>query len=170
MDISELGPLSPDTDVPDWLTSRPIAVPYFDGLELAFTLCGLEESDKNETVAVVRNFLDLDRRDRLAVGSYVFEYYLRYTELAAEFGWCSPINSQEDVWSHVHPTEVFVERRARGDREIYVQIAAECDWEPEHGLQIIYRAGEVLSRVSYQDGHLTHTDAFDLPEEQDQIV
>jgi len=49
-------------------------------------------------------------------------------------------------------------------------IAAECDWEREHGLQIIYRHGCELSRVSAQDGHVTHTDAFGLPEDQDKIA
>lgn len=39
----------------------------------------------------------------------------------------------------------------------------------EHGLQIIYRAGRVLSRVREQDGHLTFTDAHDMPEEQGKI-
>jgi hypothetical protein len=37
-------------------------------------------------------------------------------------------------------------------------------------LQIVYRRGSELSRVSAQDGHLTHTDAFDLPEDQDRIA
>lgn len=51
-----------------------------------------------------------------------------------------------------------------------MQIAAECDWEPEHGLLIVYRNGNELSRVSDQDGHLTHTDAYDLPEQEDRIA
>lgn len=52
---------------------------------------------------------------------------------------------------------------------VYVQIAAECDWEPEHGLQIIYRRGVEFCRVSDQDGHLTYSDAYDLPESEDRI-
>ncbi len=43
----------------------------------------------------------------------------------------------------------------QNDNLIYIQIAAECDWEEEHGLQIIYKNGNQLSRVSEQDGHLT---------------
>ncbi len=68
------------------------------------------------------------------------------------------------------PTEVFVSRRSERDRAIYVQITADCDWEPEHGLQIVYRRGSELSRVSDLDGHLTHSDADDLAEEQDKIA
>jgi len=51
-----------------------------------------------------------------------------------------------------------------------VKICAECTWEPEHGLQIVYREGSVLSRVSDQDRHLTHADAHGLPESQDRIA
>ncbi len=75
-----------------------------------------------------------------------------------------------EVWEYVHPSEIFVRRRSRREKGVYVQITAECDWEPEHGLQIIYRRGKELSRVSDQDGHLTQTDAYDLPEDQDKIA
>ena len=51
---------------------------------------------------------------------------------------------------------------------VYVQVACECAWESEHGLQLVFRQGATLSRVSDQDGHLTHADAYDLPEDQEQ--
>jgi len=51
-----------------------------------------------------------------------------------------------------------------------VQITAECEWEPEHGLQIVYRDGSELKRVSQQDGHLTYVDAYGLPESEDRIA
>jgi hypothetical protein len=82
----------------------------------------------------------------------------------------SSIKSADRVWNHVRPSEIFVSRRSRRDKLIYVQITAHCDWEPEHGLQIIYRRGAELSRVSDQDGHLTYTDAHDLPEAEDKIA
>ncbi len=43
---------------------------------------------------------------------------------------------------------------------MYVQIAADCDWEPEHGLQLVYRGGNELVRVSEQDGHLTNDPGY----------
>ena len=75
----------------------------------------------------------------------------------------------EEVWAHLQPTAIHVSRRHRRDQRVYVQITAECDWEPEHGLQIVYCEGNRLVRVSDQDGHLTHTDAYDLPEAEDRI-
>ena len=55
-----------------------------------------------------------------------------------------------------------------GDRSI--SISAECDWEVEHGLQMVFRGGGRLSRVSDQDGHLTHSDVYDTPENEDKIA
>ena len=80
------------------------------------------------------------------------------------------ITLDEEVWQHVRSSEVFISRRHRPDNAIYISISAECDWEPEPGLQIGHRRGSELTRVSDQDGHLTQTDAYDLPEEQDRIV
>ena len=80
------------------------------------------------------------------------------------------VSVPEAVWAHVQPTGIVVSRRHRRDCAIYVQITANCDWEPEHGLQIIYRRGCELSRVSDYDGHLAHADAYGLPEDQDRII
>lgn len=116
------------------------------------------------------SFLKLGGADRLSASQYVLANYRMISELIDGHDLGCRIDTEEDVWKYVHPSEVFVARRARRDHAIYVSIAAECDWEPEHGLQIVFRRGSQLSRVSNQDGHLTHTDAYDLPEEQDQIV
>lgn len=79
------------------------------------------------------------------------------------------INAPDDVWMHVQPSEIHVLRRAYGDQKVYVSVAANCDWEEEHGLQIVYREGKQLNRVSDQDGHVTHSDAYGLPESEDRI-
>jgi hypothetical protein len=57
------------------------------------------------------------------------------------------IKNPDDVWAYVHPTEVYISHRHRRDMPIHIQITAECDWEREHGLQIVYRLGIELSRV-----------------------
>ncbi|NQV23205.1 MAG: hypothetical protein HQ518_02460 [Rhodopirellula sp.] len=169
MNINRLGNLTEHPDIPEWLVSKPVAVPYFDGLELTFTLDGLEEMDELEVNAAIDSFLMLTSADRLSASSHVFKNYRRILDIADEEDLGCTITTEFDVWKHVRPSEVFVSRRSRRDRLIYIQIAASCDWEREHGLQIIYRQGMQLSRVSDQDGHLTYSDAFDVPEDQDRI-
>lgn len=170
MNIPELGALRPDKHIGEWLVSDPIPVSYFDNKEFTFILEGVTESDAEDVRSAINAFLRLGPRDRLAAGKYVFENYRKMAELVNEEDLGCRINSQDEIWKHVHPSEIFVSKRGRRDNYIYIQITAGCDWEPEHGLQIIYRQGQQLSRVSEQDGHLTHSDAYDLPENQDRIV
>lgn len=170
MNIPVLSPLRPDAQFPDWLVSGPVNVPYFDGQALEFTLEGLTDADEAEAQNAVNAFLALDATARLAASPFVFQNYRRMADLMGEEEMDCRVSVPEEVWAHVQPTGIVVSRRHRRDHAVYVQIAANCDWEPEHGLQIVYRRGQELSRVSDYDGHLTHADAYDLPEEQDRIV
>lgn len=170
MNISSLGPLEPDPCTPEWLISEPREIPFFDDRKLRIVLESLDESDTQEVESALDSFLKLGAADRLAISPYVFANYKTRAELMSEQDLGGRIESEDAVWQHVHPSEIFVSRRSRRDCAIYISIAAECDWEPEHGLQIIFRRGLELVRVSEQDGHLTHTDAYDLPEDQDRIV
>jgi hypothetical protein len=53
---------------------------------------------------------------------------------------------------------------------MYVQIACQCDWEQEHELQLVFRQGRKLTRISYFDGHLTESDAYGKPDEEDELL
>ncbi len=35
-----------------------------------------------------------------------------------------------------------------------------CDWEREHGLQIVFKQGLFVNKVGAFDGHLTNSDAY----------
>jgi hypothetical protein len=170
MNIPSLGTLYPDKQFADWFTSNEISIPYFDGLPLTFTLDGLSEDDIDDVDLAVKGFLTLGPTDRLAASPYVFKNYQYIASLVSKEDLYCDISDASEVWGHVTPSQIYVSRRHRRDKLIYLQITAECDWEPEHGLQIVYRRGIELSRVSDQDGHVTHTDAYDLPEDQDQIA
>jgi hypothetical protein len=165
-----LGELRPDKDVPEWLVSQPVEVPYFPGVRIAFVIEDLaEDRSPHEFTAAVRRFLDLTLVDRDQTASHVFKNYTDFVEAVGPENVDVVVSQPKEVWARVHPTAIHVSRRHRRDQKVYVQITAECDWEPEHGLQIVYREGNQLSRVSSQDGHLTHTDAYDLAEDEDRI-
>jgi hypothetical protein len=168
--IPALGPLHRDLHIPEWLVSEPLPIPFFDGQKVPVTIEKLKESDQKEIEDAVSSFLRLGRVDRLAISGYVFANYQQTAELVSEEDLGCHIESEQAVWDHVQPGEIYISRRHRRDCAIYLVIGASCDWEPEHGLQMVYRRGSELVRVSQQDGHLTHTDAYDLPEEQDRIV
>lgn len=154
MNIPSLGPLTVHPEVKDWLVSQPVAVPYFDNAKLTFTLDSLEDSDQVDARSAVDSFLGLTVSDRLAASAAVYGNYTETAELVDECDLGCEIATAAEVWEFVHPTGIFVSRSSYGDKAVYVWIAAECDWEPEHGLQIVYRWGKELSRVSEQDGNL----------------
>jgi hypothetical protein len=171
MRIEQLGELSPDERIPEWLVSEKVDVPYFAGAQLRFVFDCLEGDDRpDELASAVRRFLGLTIRDRDNAAPYVFMNYREMCEAIGDNEVGVKIDKPADVWNHVHPNEIHVTRRPYGDCKVYVQITAECAWEPEHGLQIVYREGSELIRVSQQDGHLTHVDAYALPESEDRIA
>ena len=48
----------------------------------------------------------------------------------------------ERIWEHVQlGSELHVSRRTSGDQAIYISLECNCDWEPEHGLQLVFKEG-----------------------------
>ncbi|WP_371681854.1 hypothetical protein [Labrenzia sp. VG12] len=64
------------------------------------------------------------------------------------------------MWRHVTPGPVFQERGNGDDDVWYAIMEAECDWEIEHGLMMVWRNGTTLCKVGGYDGHLTNADAY----------
>lgn len=171
MTIQPLGDLERDPDIPEWLRSTRIPVPFFGGLLLPFVVRGVEDdSAPIDFERALGAFLRLGPAEREQAGHYVFRLHRQFVEAVGEEEFDFDIPGASAVWDFVTPTEVHVSRRHRRDHLVYVEILAECRWEVEHGLAVIYRNGSTLSRVSAQDGHLTTSDAFDFPEEQDAII
>ena len=65
------------------------------------------------------------------------------------------------IWDHVQPRFISVEQDEQGVS--YIDVEAECDWEIEHGLQLILQNGTRWVRVSPYSGHLTDGRAYDKP-------
>jgi hypothetical protein len=149
--IEGVGELTASEDIPEWLVSEKIDVPWWPGARLRFVFVALEDDDRPEDFAsAVSRFLALTPVDRDLAAPYVLENY-RESVASGDVG--VTIQTAADVWQHVRLDEVFVRRGSKGAR-VYVQVTAECDWEREHGLQIVYREGSALVRVSQQDDHL----------------
>jgi len=169
-EINSLGMLGQHKNIPEWWVSKPTKVPFLSDLKMVFVIT--EELDNNKFSEDVNNaimkFLTLTDKDRLEITEYIIKNYEDFIDSTDEEP--LPIKHMEDIWEYVHPENIYVSRRQYGDRKIYIQIMCECDWEEEHGLQIIYRDGQILSRVSDQDGHVTYSDAYGLPESEDRIV
>jgi hypothetical protein len=172
-----IGKLRQHKEFDNWWVSKGVAVPFFDGTALAVTFTGYRPEEDAAFIAdadsALRNFLSLGEADRLQISGHVhrnctdFLEDVGYDEIDAPL---HAIKTAEEIWAFVHPQEIYVKRRHRRDRDVYITVACECDWEEEHGLQLVFRQGRQLTMVSGQTGHLTHADAYNVPDSEDDLL
>ena len=72
-------------------------------------------------------------------------------------------NRKTDTGKTLKPWPVLVDhytRRPHGDELVYISLACSCEWEQEHGLQIVFKQGLYINKVGPYNGHLTNSDAY----------
>jgi hypothetical protein len=57
-------------------------------------------------------------------------------------------------------SQPVISRRSYRDKGIYVSLECGCDWEEEHGMQLVFKNGLQVVKVGPFDGHLTNADAY----------
>lgn len=170
MEMQGLGVLLRHQDIPEWLESAPVHVALFPGKPLPFVLESVEtDPHPAEFHDAIQAFLGKTVRERLVAAPHIFRNFCEFKDAVDEEDCECAIGSEAEVWSHLRATEVRILRRPYGDKKVYVQVTAECEWEIEHGLQLVYREGRELCRVSEQDGHLTFSDAYADPSMENRI-
>jgi hypothetical protein len=172
-----IGQLKQDDQFPDWWKSDAIEIPFFDNEKLTVTFMNCEpEVDEDfieEADQALSNFLKLTTADRRSLSELAYQNCLEALDAAgvdeSDEPW-GELKDRGEIWNFVHPSEIFVSRRPYKEEDIYVMLDCECDWEEEHGLQLVFRQGKKLTRISSQDGHLTEADADDKPDEEDKLL
>ncbi len=66
-----------------------------------------------------------------------------------------PLQTPTEVWQHVQPTYMKVEKHYEVTTPTFF-LMAECDWDPEHGLMVRFRQGR--ADAANQQGELGLTD------------
>ncbi len=153
--LDSVGSLQPHPDVPnDWLISKPVSVSFFEDKELKFIFYPDLENDINffsDANRSVKNFLKKNNRDRLLLSNSIYKNYRETQDYydTRSFG-PSPLNlnDEEEIWNYVYPDEIFVCRDSMEDESIYLLVYCGCEWEIEHGLQLVFKDGLELTRVS----------------------
>lgn len=171
-----IGTLTQNEDFDDWWNSEKVPIPFFSNLKLPVTFTGLNPEDDPKFIAeadeALKHFFKLATRDRIGLSQVVYRNcteFLDSADLDEDEEQFRNINEQ-DIWKHVAPKEIYLMRRPYRHPDIYVQVSCECGWEQEHGLQLVFRQGKKLTRVSGHDGHLTEADAYDKPDEEDELL
>jgi hypothetical protein len=158
------GPTRKALDPPalDGDLSGPFAVPFLGGHRCGFLV---EEDPCDPDVrAAIQNALEAKPSILTDVQPHVVQYckdiLARYPDNERPV---VELRKPSDVWSHVQfGFEFQVSRRAKGDAEdgVYLSLECNCDWEPEHGLQLVLRDGRAITKVGPFNGHVTNSDAY----------
>jgi hypothetical protein len=162
MEIPQLGVMTKIADL-DWHQSEPMPVAVLGGKICRIVVSGYDDDPrKDEFHAAIANFLRIPPSVLREAELHVFRYYedcnSNWEPGDDEY---VAIESPPEVWGHVRlGSEPHVQRRAYGDKGIYVSLECGCDWEPEHGLQIVFKNGLRVNKVGSYDGHLTYSDAY----------
>lgn len=154
MEIPGLGAVIEDKDFEGY-RSKGIAVAVLGGIECEFIVQGYDDDERPEDFhAAIRAFLGLDASALAAARPAIYGYYLEVRgELGDELD--VEIDGLDHVLDHVELGNEPEVIRNDADGRVYVSLESECAWEPEHGLQLVFRDGAAVTRVGPFDGALT---------------
>ena len=141
--------------------SDPIPIAMFGGKSCRIVLDGYDKAARKEDFHVaIANFLSGSPAILREADEPLFRYYKTLEGWWLKSGH-RPIASADELWRHVQfGDEAWVVRRAHGDKGIYVSVECNCDWEEEHGLQLVLKNGSKVNKLGGHDGHLTNSDAY----------
>lgn len=140
-----------------------VQVPYFDNVEIKLSGDDYDQTNPR-AAAALSAFLTLTSEDRLKDTRHVFAYYQDFREAVGGEDWMDKKmgipEKPEDIWSCVHPNLLGVWSGLDRDTSQYVFLEANCDWEQEHGLLLVWRNGTTLIKAGGFDGHATNDSAY----------
>lgn len=106
---------------------------------------------KDDYVAAIERFLALPATGLIPAAPYIYAYYVDFADV--ELQSCPLIAQPDGVWQAIRFTgEPSVHRREDGDKAVCISLEFDCDWEIEHGLQIVLCGGDTVCRVGPYDG------------------
>lgn len=137
------------------------------GVKLGLDALGYEDdSDMERFSKALANFMELQPEDLKAITPYLYEEFKALEEMGALSEMELEIDEPEKVWEHLQFTDVDLMKGGIDHEEVIVLLAAECSWDEEHGIQVLFHEGNKLCRVSEQDGHYD----YKLSEEGEYII
>jgi hypothetical protein len=147
--IKGLGEMRRDVDSRffDWLRSGPVRVELFEGKLLPFIIETEEvdlASSRESIESVVANFLALNVSQREGITELVYKNYELYIEGVDPPP--SEVDDPSDIWKYIYPEDVFV-KQGLEDKDFYIVVSGGCGWEPEHGLEMVFKHGDQIVSV-----------------------
>jgi hypothetical protein len=146
--------------------AQPVA--FLGGHSSRFVLQDFEEDPQPDDFrAAIHNALDAKPTILKAAEPHVVQYCMdALAQYDDDDRPALVLEKPGDVWSHVQFGHEFIVRRrtvADAEHGVYLSLTCNCDWEPEHGLQLVLRDGRAITKIGPYNGHLTNADASGNP-------
>lgn len=158
---SIIGVLKQVDDFDDWWESDPIDIPFFENKKIAITYMDFTpESDSTfieEADLAIKTFLSKVTNDRLSISSLAYKNCMDFLKMVEYDEADQPlwdITDKNDIWKFIYPHDIYATRGHGNDEGIYINATCECEWEQEHGFQMVFKRGDQLVRLSAQDGYI----------------
>ncbi|SFJ40764.1 DUF6985 domain-containing protein [Jannaschia pohangensis] len=94
---------------------------------------------------------------------HIYAYYRDFHAAVGGEDWLDAImgvpSGPEAIWQHVRPGTLGVGQQVENG-PWYVSLEASCDWEEEHGLNIVWQDGTEVVKVGSYDGHMTNEHSY----------
>ncbi|MCR9228452.1 MAG: hypothetical protein NXH90_13620 [Flavobacteriaceae bacterium] len=172
-----IGELKQMPQTADRWVSKPVEIPFFNKkkIKIAFRFLGPENDSAfiDEADRALNNFFKKDSVYRHELSELVYTDCMDSLYAIGQNESNKPpwdIKEKSEVWNFVCPQGIYLARRHRKDKDIYVAITCACDWRREYGLQLVFRQGKSLTRISDQDGLLTQADADYKSDKKDKLL
>jgi hypothetical protein len=154
-----IGELKQDKEFEDCWESKPIEIPFFDKIPLKISFMEFYAEEEPEFVPeadqTLRNFLNKTNSDRFKASKAVYDNCMEFLNAVGYDEMDEPmwnIKDPNEIWKFVYPEEIYVARSHENDIDMCLILICECEWEQEHGLQLVYKEGTELTQVGPQDG------------------
>lgn len=144
-----------------WHYGPSFNIPAFSNHAFKFVIDDYENDDKDKYSAAMKAIIKIDTETISQSNKHIFSYYRDTRDSIGEDEGFPIIQSQKDVWEFIHFGDEMYFCKRDYDKKIYVSIECNCDWEQEHGLQIVIKEGKIVTKIGQYDGHLSNADSYD---------
>ncbi|MEZ4885933.1 MAG: hypothetical protein R3E32_14460 [Chitinophagales bacterium] len=142
-----IGRLIQNEEFDDWWESKPMQIPFLENKELKITFMDFVPEDDKEFMVeadnALENFLSKKQEERLELSELVHKNCMEFLNTIGYDEMDKPLwemKNKNEIWKYVYPQGIYITRRNRRDEDIYLNITCECEWEQEHGLQLVFSA------------------------------
>jgi len=150
MIVEPFGKISKDRYVSNIYHSEPITLKFPVDATTVISLHADNMTELKSCGASFRKFASIDMSYKDELEKHMFEFYTRVKQYETSSNRIVSIASPNDIWKHITTNSMVIKIQ---DNSVYIQIELDCDWDAEHGMQIVYRDGDQLVRVGENDGN-----------------